>query len=155
MATRDGRDNAEECHLTHFRGRDSLYLIHTMHGAGNNQDFQKLIGGKLKALRRQAGLSQRGLALKLDISHQQIQKYERGDNAMPLQRIKSFAAALGVDPAILAFPEGDPPSIASKTNLGADRSELIRLYDGLPTRESRSRLLGFLRSLGTFVKKLV
>jgi transcriptional regulator with XRE-family HTH domain len=126
-----------------------------MHGAGNNQNFQKLIGGKLKALRRQAGLSQRGLALKLDISHQQIQKYERGDNAMPLQRIKSFAEALGVDPAILAFPEDDPPAIGPETSLGPERSELVRLYDGLPTRESRSRLLGFLRSLGTFVKKLV
>ena len=131
-----------------------MYLGHTMRGVGNNEGFQKLVGGKLRTLRREAGLSQRALAQKLDLSHQQIQKYERGDNALPLQRVKSFAAALGVSPTILAFPEIDRPASEAAVLLSPDRAELLRLYDTMPDRESRRRLLELLRSLGEFVKKV-
>jgi len=126
-----------------------------MRGAGNNDEFQKLMGGKLRSLRREAGLSQRGLAQKLDLSHQQIQKYERGDNALPLQRVKSFAAALGVAPAILAFPEIDRPALQSAGGLSPDRAELLRLYDTMPDRESRNKMLELLRAVGDLVKRLV
>jgi transcriptional regulator with XRE-family HTH domain len=112
------------------------------------------MGGKLRTLRREAGLSQRGLAQKLDLSHQQIQKYERGDNALPLQRVKSFAAALGVAPAILAFPEIDRP-VPESAALSPDRAEFLRLYDTMPDRESRRQLLELFRSLGDLVKRLV
>ena len=113
------------------------------------------MGGKLRSLRREAGLSQRGLAQKLDLSHQQIQKYERGDNALPLQRVKSFAAALGVAPAILAFPEIDRPALQSAGGLSPDRAELLRLYDTMPDRESRNKMLELLRAVGDLVKRLV
>ena len=125
-----------------------------MRGVGNDEDFQKVIGGKLRTLRREAGLSQRALAQKLDLSHQQIQKYERGDNALPLQRVKSFAAALGVSPANLAFPEIDRPTLEAVALHSPDRAELLQLYDTLPDRESRRRLLDLLRTLGAFVKKV-
>jgi len=125
-----------------------------MHGQPNNDDFQKLIGGKLRTLRREAGLSQRALAQKLDLSHQQIQKYERGDNALPLHRVKAFAAALGVSPAILAFPEIDRKSVDSSLGLSPDRAELLRLYDAMPDRESRNHLMELIRTLEKLVKRL-
>jgi len=118
----------------------------------NNEDFQKSIGSKLRTLRRDAGLSQRALAQKLDLSHQQIQKYERGDNALPLQRVKSFADVLGVAPAILAFPEADRAGNESVLALSPDRIEFLKYYDALPSWESRRRFLDLLRSLRAFVK---
>jgi len=154
MATQ-ARHNIEDDHpLALFWGLGSLYLSSTMRGIANNQDFQKSIGGKLRALRREAGLSQRGLALKLDLSHQQIQKYERGDNALPLHRVKSFAAALGVLPAILAFPEIDRKSVDSSLGLSPDRAELLRLYDAMPDRDSRIHLMELIRNLQKLVKRL-
>jgi len=120
----------------------------------SNENFRKLIGKQLKTLRREAGLSQRGLAQKLNLSHQQIQKYERGVNALPLRRVKSFAAALGVAPAILMFPEVDRVPVESATGLSPDKAELLRFYDAMPDRESRRRLLDLLRSLGELGKKL-
>ncbi len=125
-----------------------------MSDAENNEDFQKLIGGKLRILRREAGLSQRGLARKLDLSHQQIQKYERGQNALPLERVKSFAAALGVAPGVLAFPEVDWISLEPAMTLSPDRAELLRLYDSIPDRDTRKRLLDLVRTLGGLVRSL-
>ena len=126
-----------------------------MHEAKTSQEFQKLIGGKLRTLRREAGLSQRVLALKVDVSHQQIQKYERGDNALPLERIQSFAEALGVSPGVLAFPEMDLEAAAPKSRLSLGQSELLRLYDAIPDRESRRRLLDLVRTLQLLVKRLI
>jgi transcriptional regulator with XRE-family HTH domain len=118
-----------------------------------NETFQKLIGKTLRTLRREAGLSQRDLAKKLNLSHQQIQKYERGNNALPLQRVKSFASALGVAPAILVFPEVDWAVVGSTAGLSPDQTELLRLYDSLPDGESRKRLLDLLRSMGEFMSR--
>lgn len=127
-----------------------------MHEAKNShQEFQKRIGGKLRTLRLEAGLSQRVLALKVDVSHQQIQKYERGDNALPLERIQSFAEALGVAPGILAFPEKDLDDAPPKSRLSLGQSELLRLYDAIPDRESRRRLLDLVRTLHVLVKRLI
>jgi transcriptional regulator with XRE-family HTH domain len=130
-----------------LRKRGRILTVNAVHEAGNREDFQKLVGDKLRALRRNAGLSQRELAMRLELSHQQIQKYERGDNALPLERIRSYAAALGVSPSSLAFPEDNWMAAESAPILSPDRLELLRLYDALPDRESRDRLLGFLRSL--------
>jgi len=118
-----------------------------VHEQGNREDFQKRVGEKLRALRRNAGLSQRELALRLELSHQQIQKYERGENALPLERIRSYAAVLGVSPSSLAFPEDNWMAAEPAPCLSPDRLELLKLYDALPDRESRDRLLDFLRSL--------
>jgi len=113
----------------------------------NSGEFQKLVGEKLRRLRLEAGLSQRDLAQRLELSHQQIQKYERGDNALPLERIRPFAMALGVAPAVLAFPEIDWMAAEPTSNHSSDHAELLRLYEALPDGETRKRLLDFLRTL--------
>lgn len=113
-----------------------------------------MIGNTLRALRHAAGMSQRDLAMKLDLSHQQIQKYERGDNALPLERVQSFAVALGVSPSHLAFPEADGDVVKPRVTLSPDRSELLRLYDSIPDKKSRKGLMDLLRTLGDLVKRL-
>jgi transcriptional regulator with XRE-family HTH domain len=128
-------------------GRGRILPVIPVRGAGNREDFQKLVGDKLRALRRNAGLSQRELARRLELSHQQIQKYERGDNALPLERIRPYAAALGVSPSSLAFPEDNWMAAEYMPCLPADRVELLSLFDALPDRASRDHLLDFLRSL--------
>jgi transcriptional regulator with XRE-family HTH domain len=144
-----------------FRRSDSVYLGQALRAkrtesnqVKSDENFQKLIGKKLRTLRREAGLSQRDLAMKMNLSHQQIQKYERGDNALPLQRVNSFASALGVAPVILVFPEIDRSAIGPAGSLSPDQAELLNLFEALPDRESRQRLLDLLRSLGTFANSL-
>ena len=114
----------------------------------SNENFQKLIGKKLRTLRRQAGLSQRDLAQKLDLSHQQIHKYECGSNALPLERLRSLAEALGVTPNAFVFPESDLTGIEPAAGVSPDHRELFRLYDAMPCSESKRVIMDLLRILG-------
>jgi hypothetical protein len=74
---------------------------------------------------------------------------------LPLQRAKSFAAALGVAPAILAFPELDRQTSGGAAGLPSDQAELLRLYESIPDLESRKRLLDLVRTLADLPKRLV
>jgi transcriptional regulator with XRE-family HTH domain len=138
-----------------FCDRTSLYMDWSVRRATDSEDFKKLVGERLKALRLESGISQRGLAKRLDISHQQLQKYERGANALPLERVQAIASALGVAPGLLAFPEVDAHSNATAAKRSPDRIELLRLYDRLPDKECRKRALDLLRSVGALVNRQV
>lgn len=121
----------------------------------SNEDFRKLVGKKLRTLRREAGISQRDLAKRLNLSHQQIQKYERGSNTLPLRRVTAFASALGVAPAVLVFPEIDTTAIGSAVGLSPEQTELLRLFEEIPDRESRKRLLDLLHTVKNFANSLL
>jgi len=67
--------------------------------------FEQKIGARLRARRRQLGLSQSELASKLGVSFQQVQKYERGANRVAASTLAAAAAALGVSIGWLAAEE--------------------------------------------------
>lgn len=114
---------------------------------GNSEDFRKDLGERLRRFRNLAGMSQRDLANKLELSHQQVQKYERGENGVPLEKLHAFADALGTTPGRL-ISDGDGWEAAeTPLVLSSDRMELLRLYDALPGQASRERLLAFLKTL--------
>lgn len=53
------------------------------------------IGLKIKELRISKGLSRQQLALKIGVTHQQLQKYEMGINRISAGRLKIIANELG------------------------------------------------------------
>ena len=69
-------------------------------------------GGRVRALRRERGLSRAALGAACNVSGQQIEKYETGVNRLSVSRLYLIAAALGVSPFDL-FPHTDPPSSPS------------------------------------------
>lgn len=60
-------------------------------------DINKKIGIKIRELRQTYGLSQIQLAEKLNLSFQQIQKYEKGVTAISVVRLQQIAEAFGVE----------------------------------------------------------
>src|SRR5258705_2602931 len=52
------------------------------------------IGRKIRALRLELGLSQSGLADGIDLTFQQVQKYERGTNRVSAGRLQRIADML-------------------------------------------------------------
>lgn len=56
------------------------------------------VGARLKALRKDAKLSQTDLAKQVGVTFQQVQKYERGTNRIGASRLWSFCQALNVKP---------------------------------------------------------
>lgn len=57
-------------------------------------DIDKLAGEKIHELRLAMGLSREQLAGKIDVTHQQLYKYEKGDNRITLGRMVLIAKAL-------------------------------------------------------------
>jgi len=55
-----------------------------------------MIGKKIKALRKQSGLTQKKLAERLCITHQSISDWELGKKNPTLETLKKLAGALGV-----------------------------------------------------------
>ena len=63
---------------------------------GRTVQLELMIGARLRARRRQLGLSQSDLAQRLGVSFQQVQKYERGANRVAASTLLVAAQALSV-----------------------------------------------------------
>ena len=61
------------------------------------QDIDKKIGANIMNLRISSGFSRDELAAYLDVSHQQIQKYEKGINRICIGRLLEIAKFFKVD----------------------------------------------------------
>ena len=68
------------------------------------ETMDQAIGLRVRKLRRAAGLSQSGLAEKLVITFQQIQKYENGKNRISASALVLICKALGVSAADVLGP---------------------------------------------------
>ena len=67
-----------------------------------------MIAAKLRQLRTEAGLTQRGLAVRADVTVNTVSELERGENDNPeLKTLVALAAALGV-PVGALFEEPAP-----------------------------------------------
>lgn len=72
----------------------------TRHGKmpnGNPNPIDVYAGNLIRQLRRQMGLSQGELGLKMGLTFQQIQKYECGTNRIGLSRLFDFCEVLQVE----------------------------------------------------------
>lgn len=68
------------------------------------QEVDKFIGGKVYSLRLAKGLSRQQLATVIGVTHQQLQKYEKGINRISVGRLVLIAKAL--DKNVSYFYEG-------------------------------------------------
>jgi transcriptional regulator with XRE-family HTH domain len=109
------------------------------------------IGQRVRSLRLQRGLSQTDLGTLIDVTFQQVQKYEKGTNRISAGRLQRIAEVLGVPVAVFfaAPPETLPSSGASGQEdtqgigfLQADEAlRLARAYARIKEPDVRLRLL--------------
>jgi transcriptional regulator with XRE-family HTH domain len=59
------------------------------------------LGKRIRQFRINRGMSQSQLAEKLNVSYQQIQKYEKGDSQIKISRLLQIAKALEMEPLAL------------------------------------------------------
>lgn len=108
----------------------------------------KFIGQRMRQLREGARLSQSDVGAFLDVSYQQVQKYERGINRISVEKLQRLAEALRVP--MTAFFE-DTPAVASLqgqveegrphyqlTPLSGREYEVLRWFRGLPNEQWRT-----------------
>lgn len=106
-------------------------------------------GKRLQKLRIAAGLTQTKLALELGIVYQVYQRYERGEAAIPSDRLSVLAELLGVSMDELA-PRGKKKSAKHNTFeqiLSPEEQELVEGFRRLQDRRTRASLLQILKQL--------
>jgi transcriptional regulator with XRE-family HTH domain len=107
------------------------------------------IGERLRALRLARGLSQADLGKALDISYQQVQKYEKGGNRMSASTLLKVAAFFAIPPQSLleglvqnshGAGEGEDLARLARTPEGA---ALLKAFQRITDPAARKRLLAF------------
>lgn len=102
------------------------------------------IGMKIKELRIKAGLTQEKLAEGLDITFQQVQKYEKGTTKVNLLKLQQIAEALQVPVAIFF---DDLPCIApALTDVEID---LVLKFRGLNSENQKAAIFEIMQGLAT------
>ncbi len=76
---------------------------------GRADDIDRLVSKRLKVRRMMLGLSQQDLGNAVDVSIQQIQKYEKASNRISSGKLFTFSKFLKV-PISYFFEQGDDPS---------------------------------------------
>lgn len=110
------------------------------------QTIDKRIGEIIKLRRANLGLSQSAVAQSMDITFQQVQKYEKGANSLNISRFVEISAALGVSPTDLlgAALESGAPDIGETSNRAI--LEMIKRFR-LLTKAEQAAISAFIKTL--------
>ena len=112
------------------------------------------VGARIRARRLLIGMNQETLARKLELTFQQVQKYEGGANRVSASRLSQIANILGV-PISYFFndlePDGGEPSqrdAESRERLQRPETiELIRSYYAISDPETRRQFLEMVKTV--------
>lgn len=112
------------------------------------KESNKKIEDIIKGLRKAKGLSQMQLAEMLGVSYQQVQKYEKGNTKISVERLGQIAKALDV-PMNIFFPSGT--DMVSETaavygKLTAEEQLLLQLFRSTKNKKLRSAILELLKA---------
>lgn len=121
---------------------------------GKPTDVDAHVGRRIRQRRTLLGMSQEKLAEALDLTFQQVQKYERGTNRVGAGRLYQLAQALDVP--IAYFFEGLGEAIEGAEATGPEQDllsrreslALIRAYYGISDPAVRRRLRELMKALG-------
>jgi transcriptional regulator with XRE-family HTH domain len=114
------------------------------------------IGDRIRARRMTLGMSQTDLGAAVDVTFQQIQKYERGINRVSASTMERLAGALGVP--ITYFFEGHPldngQGHGSEVDLiaflgTAEGFALCKAFQHIESQAMRSAVINLLQGMGT------
>lgn len=136
---------------------------------GRAEDYDKVIGIRLRALRKINNLTQDELAVKMGITFQQVQKYEQGTNRISAGKIKQLINIFSVPSAYffedkknirsLGFAESEqepftmgPNTENQKTRVSeeiwysTETINLLRSYYSVPDAKARKDILKMVRT---------
>jgi transcriptional regulator with XRE-family HTH domain len=110
------------------------------------------VGQRLRQRRQELGLSQTAVADQLEVTFQQVQKYERGMNRISASRLHDLCGILNVpveyffDGLEAVADEPDGPDLNDP-----ELMELVDHYMLIPRQITRARLSAMLRAVGRWV----
>ena len=104
---------------------------------GRVEDYDKEIGMRLRALRKLNNYTQDVLAKKLDITFQQVQKYEQGTNRISAGKIKQIIDIFSV-PSSYFFEDN---SQIKKIGFAENKQDPFKGKDGTTEKSNKTDIL--------------
>ncbi len=112
------------------------------------------VGARIRLRRKAQGISQQQLAATLDLTFQQVQKYERGSNRVSCSKLFQIAAALAV-PVEYFFddlPVWASDITAAETTvkgfmLSPEGLELAQTFPNIKSPDVRRRILALVKTM--------
>jgi transcriptional regulator with XRE-family HTH domain len=120
-----------------------------------DDSFYRDLGSAIRLARIAAGKSQSDAAAHLDLSFQQIQKYEKGVNRIPVEDLVSLADFLEVPVIDLIDASGNNEqfkSIADKFR-AKGFSTLLESWGAIKDQHMRAAILDFIKSAAAFSRR--
>lgn len=116
------------------------------------------VGARVRMRRKFLGLSQEGLAETIDLTFQQVQKYERGSNRISASKLYEIARALkapvayffegyGTSDAVEGFSESESEQFVHGFLMTTEGIELAEAFPRIRNAKHRRRLLELVRAL--------
>lgn len=105
------------------------------------------IGYKIRISRTEAGLTQASLGEKMGISHQQIMKYEKGDDNIRAVQLIQIAQITG-KPIEFFYDIGMEIELSDKTSRGTETLNIVRALSKLNIKQ-RNAFINLIRIVAT------
>jgi transcriptional regulator with XRE-family HTH domain len=118
---------------------------------GGTRRIDQHVGERIRLRRAELGLTQEQLAEALEVSYQQIQKYETGANRISASRIFQMARRLDVELGYFfeGLPVEDHTEQAPLEHGGRQRSaiELVRKFAQIDDPQVRAAIAGLVKAI--------
>lgn len=116
------------------------------------ENIDNHVGQRLRLRRQELGQSQTAVADQLEVTFQQVQKYERGMNRISASRLHDLCGILNVP--VEYFFEGLEANVDDPDGPDLNDPELTELVDNymmIPCQVTRARLSAMLRAVGRWI----
>jgi transcriptional regulator with XRE-family HTH domain len=117
-----------------------------------------VIGRRIRARRRQLGLSQQALGHSLGLSYQQVQKYEGGVSPIGAGRLQQLAEILNVPVSVFFDERRDGPEDREAVFAFLDTPYSLRLVQAfakMPDRPIQQRIVQLLEQIADSISTAV
>lgn len=116
------------------------------------------VGARVRMRRKFLGMSQEALAEAIDLTFQQVQKYERGSNRISASKLYEIAKALkapvtyffegyGENEAVEGFSESESEQFVHGFLMTTEGIELAEAFPRIKNAKHRRRILELVRAL--------
>ncbi|MBI3582492.1 MAG: helix-turn-helix transcriptional regulator [Nitrospinae bacterium] len=113
----------------------------------------KEIGERIKKRRKELGMSQEKLAEKLDVTYQQIQRYENGTNQVNTEKLQILAVELSVPVSYFFEESNDKVAEPLSQYISAEEERFLKRFRKIAKNEHKRCLFAFLQLAGQKEKR--
>jgi len=109
--------------------------------------FDVALGARVRARRRARSISQVELGIRLDITFQQVQRYEAGVDRISVSSLVVIAEVLQCSVNELLLSESSTRPTGRKKSVDPEVNEAAEAFSRIPSAATRKKVLALLRTL--------